>query len=103
MAAVSTCYDDRETELSRALCVEVGLVLGEHPPSRVLDVGCGTGGASQGSVSTYPMPSWSALTPARPRYGPPAAFWVPAEEFMSTLLPPKTWRPRRTTASAVST
>ncbi|MGA5559839.1 class I SAM-dependent methyltransferase [Streptomyces platensis] len=43
MTAVSTCYDDRETELSRALCVEVGLTLGEHPPSRILDVGCGTG------------------------------------------------------------
>ncbi|MFI9821080.1 class I SAM-dependent methyltransferase [Streptomyces sp. NPDC052013] len=40
---VSRRYDDRETGLSRALCAEVGLVLGERAPARVLDAGCGTG------------------------------------------------------------
>jgi SAM-dependent methyltransferase len=37
-------YDDRETALSRMLYAEIGLVLGDRPPTRVVDVGCGTRG-----------------------------------------------------------
>lgn len=77
MAAVSTCYDDRETELSRVLCVEVGLVLGEHPPSRVLDVGCGTGGSLAWIRQHLPEaelvgidPSETAVRSARRLLGP---------------------------------
>ncbi|GAB2846110.1 hypothetical protein GCM10027074_11240 [Streptomyces deserti] len=77
MRDVSTRYDDRETSLSRALCAEVGLVLAEQPPSRVLDVGCGTGATLAHIRAHVPGaglvgidPSEAAVSSARRLFGP---------------------------------
>ncbi len=60
----SAAYEARRTRLSLALSVEVALALSDHPPSRILDVGCGDGAALERVAAHLPDAELVGLDPA---------------------------------------
>lgn len=62
---VSGSYDDRETSLSRDVCVEIGVALCPVEPRRVLDVGCGGGGGLHRLREVLPDAALIGIDPSR--------------------------------------
>lgn len=62
---VSSSYDDRETSLSRDVCVEIGVALCSVEPRRVLDVGCGGGGGLHRLREALPDATLVGVDPSR--------------------------------------